>query len=304
MADVKPFPCEIIDKSLLRSEWEKWFRAFKLYLASEEIVDAVKKKNKLLHLGGPQLQEVIYNIPGALVESTSEVGEDVFTILVTKLDDYFSPKRNSTFERHLFRNLAPSDGESFNKFLLRLRQQVAKCSFGTTKREIEEICIKDKLIDSWAPIELKRKLLEKEQSLGEVLDACQVYEQINKHSQSILARVDEGVNRISSKKRFPQYSEGECFRCGRNGHIGNSINCPARNAKCNKCSLIGHFAVKCKTKGFKRRFSEYEDRGEKRRDTRPMMRTHCANLIASKLTTTAKTMKLLNAALEDSRSPW
>lgn len=195
----------------------------------------------------------------------------MYEVLVTKLDEYFSPKRNSTFERHLYRCLTPSDGESLNKFLLRLRQQVAKCSFGSTKAEIEEICIKDKIIDGWAPIELKKRLLEKEQSLEDVIEACQVYEQINKQSQSMLTKADEEVvNKISVKKRFPQSSEVECFRCGRSGHIGNSMSCPARNAKCNKCSLIGHFAIKCKTKNYKRRFVENEESGNgKRRNMRP-----------------------------------
>lgn len=73
MSDIKPFLCDAIDKALLRAEWEKWFRSFKLYLASEEIVSSVKKKNKLLHLGGPQLQEVIYNIPGALVNTIQKL---------------------------------------------------------------------------------------------------------------------------------------------------------------------------------------------------------------------------------------
>lgn len=268
MSDIKPFLCDAIDKALLRAEWEKWFRSFKLYLASEEIVSSVKKKNKLLHLGGPQLQEVIYNIPGALVEYDSKADNDVFIVLVTKLDEYFSPKRNSTFERHLYRSLTPCEGEPFNKFLLRLRQQVAKCSFGSTKTEIEEICIKDKIIDSWAPLELKKRLLEKEQSLNEIVEACQIYEQINKQSQSLLARGDEEiVNKILSKKRFDQNPDAECFRCGRKGHTGNSMDCPARNAKCNKCSLIGHFALKCKTKNFKRRFEERND--GKQRYTRP-----------------------------------
>lgn len=98
-------------------EWEKWFRSFKLYLASEEIVDSVKKKNKLLHLGGPQLQEVVCNIPEALIEFDAKTNIVVYDVLVAKLDEYFSPKRNSTFERHLYRSLATSDGETFNKFL-------------------------------------------------------------------------------------------------------------------------------------------------------------------------------------------
>lgn len=47
----------------------------------------------------------------------------VYQVLVDKLNEYFTPKRNSAFERHLFRNINPLEGESFNKFVLRLRQQ-------------------------------------------------------------------------------------------------------------------------------------------------------------------------------------
>ncbi|XP_017467736.1 PREDICTED: uncharacterized protein LOC108360087 [Rhagoletis zephyria] len=193
--EIRPFLCESIDKALIRSEWEKWFRSFSLYLQAEDISDAVKMKNKLLHLGGPQLQEVAFNIPGALVEQSE--GVKPFDVLVAKLNEYFSPKRNSTFERHLFRNLSPIEGENFNKYLLRLRHQVSKCEFGNTTEEINEICIKDKIIDSWAPVELKKKLLEKEQSLSEIVDTCQIYEQIAKQSVSMFPKsAEEAVNRV------------------------------------------------------------------------------------------------------------
>lgn len=250
MAEViKPFLCDAIDKSLLRHEWEKWLRSFTLYLAAEEITEDVKRKNKLLHLGGPQLQEVVFNIPGALVETDEKNGIKSYDVLVGKLNEYFSPKRNTTFERHLFRNITPIEGESFNKFLLRLRQQVAKCSFGKTKEEIEEISIKDKLIDSWAPLDLKKRLLEKEQSLAEIVDACQVYEQISKTSRSLLSNAEkEQVNKISTKVNSQSNPSIECSRCGRKGHLPSSFECPAKNAKCNKCSLLGHFAIRCRTK--------------------------------------------------------
>lgn len=268
MSDIKPFLCDAIDKALLRAEWGRWLRSFELYLTSEEIVTPVKKKNKLLHLAGPQLQEVIYNIPGALIEYDEKANNDVFTVLISKLNEHFVPKRNSTYERHLYRSMKPADGEPYNKYIVRVRQQVAKCDFGSTKTEIEEICIKDKLIDTWAPLELKKRLLEKEHSVNEVMEACQTYEQVNKQSEGLLTKADEEVvNRISSKKRFTQNPDAECFRWGRKGHIGTSMNCPARNAKCNKCSLIGHFALKCKTKNFKRKFNEGSD--EKQRYTRP-----------------------------------
>ncbi|XP_058979057.1 uncharacterized protein LOC131802673 [Musca domestica] len=250
---LKPFLCDSIDKSLLRNEWEKWLRSFTLYLAAEDIIDDGKKRNKLLLLVGPQLQEVVFNIPGALVERDEKGEIKTYDVLVEKLNEYFSPKRNSTFERHLFRNLTPIEGENFNKFLMRLRQQVVKCSFGSTKKEIEESSIKDKLIDSWAPIDLKKRLLETEHNLSEVIESCQVYEQINKSCHSFLCHVEEdAVNKINTKEYTQLNTSIECDRCGRKGHQSNSLECPAKKAKCNKCSLLGHFAIKCKTK--KRRF--------------------------------------------------
>jgi len=71
----------------------------------------------------------------------------------------------------MFRSLIPFGDESFAKFVLRLRQQIKRCDFGSTKADIEEICLKDKVIDAWASEDLKRKLLEKEHSLDEILVA-------------------------------------------------------------------------------------------------------------------------------------
>jgi len=104
---LKPFLCEAIEKSVLRIEWEKWFRAFTIYLEAEQIVSPKTKKTKLLHLGDVQLQTVAFSLPGALIDHDEEQKNDVFAILVEKLDAFFSPKQNSTFERHLFRNLTP-----------------------------------------------------------------------------------------------------------------------------------------------------------------------------------------------------
>ncbi|KAH8275069.1 hypothetical protein KR018_005724, partial [Drosophila ironensis] len=64
--------------------------------------------------------------------------------------------------------ICPTEGECFAKFVLRLRNQIRKCDFGTTKAEVEEISLKDKIIDSWAGVNLKKKFLEKEYTLSQV----------------------------------------------------------------------------------------------------------------------------------------
>ncbi|XP_053954513.1 uncharacterized protein K02A2.6-like [Anastrepha ludens] len=236
--EMRPFLCDSIDKSLLRS--------------------------------GPHLQEVIFNTPGTLVEADAENKVDVFKVLVEKLNNYFTPKRNSTFERHLFRSIAPLEGEPFNKFVLRLRHQSSKCCFGETKSEIEDIALKDKIIDSWASVDLRKRLLEKEQSLNEIIETCQINEQIQKQSQSMISKQDsEVVNKVYSTMQKGRRGGGECSRCGQLGHVSFDTNCPAKKSKCNKCGLAGHYARKCKTKGLKRKHEEAGSGTSKQRKFQP-----------------------------------
>lgn len=62
---------------MLRYEWERWIRSFNIYVDAEEITNCVKKRNKLLHLAGPQLQEVKYNLPGALIAQDGNNKQDI-----------------------------------------------------------------------------------------------------------------------------------------------------------------------------------------------------------------------------------
>lgn len=249
---VNPFLCDTIDKASIRGEWEKWLRSLELYLAAEEISDKKKKRDKLLHLGGIQLQEVAFNLHGAVETDDPQQGKDIYKVLVEKLTEYFSPKRNSVFERHIFRSLKPNEGETFNQFLLRMRQQTIKCTFGKDTQEAIDINMIDKIIDHWAPQKLKKKLLEKERTLDETIEICQIYEQIGNQTTVMDTSNNPDsstkmINKISfQKKRINENKE--CIRCGRSGHSNESRDCPAKNAKCRKCNLQGHFAICCKTK--------------------------------------------------------
>lgn len=59
-----------------------------------------------------------------------------------------------------------------------MRQQTIKCTFGKDTQEAIDINMIDKIIDHWAPQKLKKKLLEKERTLDETIEICQIYEQI------------------------------------------------------------------------------------------------------------------------------
>ena len=147
---------------------------------------------------------MILSIPNALIENNTEGNIDVYQVLVDKLESYFSPQRNSTFERHLFRSLKPDEGESVSKFIMKLRNQGARCDFGKSAEESLKINLKDKLIDEWATAELKKKCLEKEYTLEEIINLCNVHEQINTQSKKMLS-TETTINKVFAKADYSRH---------------------------------------------------------------------------------------------------
>lgn len=52
---VYPFTIRVIDREILRYEWQKWLRALTIYLEAEGTEIEKQKRSKLLLLGGVQL---------------------------------------------------------------------------------------------------------------------------------------------------------------------------------------------------------------------------------------------------------
>jgi len=85
---------------------------------AEEITTAIRKRSKLLYLGGHSFK---FSLPDAQIEDITDKRIDFYKVLVDRLNAYFTPKQNSSFESNLFRSLGPTEGETFAKFVLSLR---------------------------------------------------------------------------------------------------------------------------------------------------------------------------------------
>jgi hypothetical protein len=63
------------------------------------------------------------------VSSKASKTDDEYEIALKILDEYFSPKANVPYERHVFRQMKQEDGETVDQFVVKLRNQAKNCSY-------------------------------------------------------------------------------------------------------------------------------------------------------------------------------
>jgi hypothetical protein len=219
----------------------------------------------LLHTGGADLQELYYT----LVPENEEKGlKESFEVL----DNYFVPKVNVPFERHLFRQMCQVAGETVDQFVCRLRQKALTCEFS----DVDET-IRDQLIEKCRNVKLRRKFLEKiNASLKNFQDIARAHEaveiQMRSLDQSDSQQSEDGqvnaVGQFGKKNQrgnkdgvhgnntIGRYGRGtfgqktgtdqRCFNCDHVGHSARDTICPTRDQRCNECGIRGHFSACCR----------------------------------------------------------
>lgn len=91
---------------------QQWKQSFGLYLRGKGVTDDGQKRALLLHAAGVDVQEIYFTL-------ANEEESSSFTKTVKVLDDYFVPKSNVPFERHLFRQIANASDETVDQFVLK-----------------------------------------------------------------------------------------------------------------------------------------------------------------------------------------
>lgn len=95
------------DPAGIRLQWAKWVISFKLYLTASGIKDNAQKRTLLLHLGGSDVQDIF-----ATMEDTGD--DKDFDTALAKLNNYFTPKKNIPYERHIFWQAVQEQGKSMD----------------------------------------------------------------------------------------------------------------------------------------------------------------------------------------------
>lgn len=267
LIQLEPFNCDG-ETSSIGIKWEKWKRAFEIYLEAANITDGRKKRATLLHVGGLGIQEIYYNLPGAHITPEGEHDiTDVYKVAIEKLDAYFSPKQSKTYERHLFRLMRQEEGEKFEKFLVRLRNQAEKCKFSN----VEENLI-DQIAEKCSSADLRKKILASGDAitLDSITNEANALESVSRQMEEFSGgKPSMEINKIFARSRksdFPKNTGQQkvCFRCGATNHL--AANCPAIDLICKKCGYRGHLYKQCKTKAGKRKLNKHPSHSNPKRN--------------------------------------
>lgn len=254
-------------------EWGNWLGSFDAMIRASRIEDNQWKADLLLFYAGQKVQQLfktLPEVPGVNLRGprtnadTYTPNMNVYEEAVRKLNAFFVPKVNRTYERHVLRQMKQKSEEDINTFTIRLRLQAERCGFGD---KIEDN-VKDQIIQSCQSAALRREFLKKEEpTLDEILRVAKVFETVAEqeksfaHSNNQQQPRTEDVNKISSAKTFQWKSNDskqvECNRCGYMGHGANDEKCPAKGKQCNRCGGRDHFGKKCRSR--KRRSGQVND---------------------------------------------
>ena len=114
------------DQSNLAARWEKYLKRFTNLMTAMNITDASRKRALLLHYVSEEVNDLFETLP--------DRGDDKdFKKAYEALTQYFTPKKNVSFEIFKFRNLKQEIHETVDAFHTRLQIAAKYCEFGDNK---------------------------------------------------------------------------------------------------------------------------------------------------------------------------
>ena len=133
-------------------DFEKWLSSVEIYMSAMGITKETQKKCIVLHLLGPELQEIYKNL------AQDEEAAEGYKVMVDKLKKYFKPATNPVVERHIFSQMK-YEAKSVEEYVASLRSQARKCNY--TAEEMDDR-IRDKLVSTCPSSKVKVQLLKEE----------------------------------------------------------------------------------------------------------------------------------------------
>ena len=169
------------------------------------------------------------------------------TSIVEAMQRYVEGHINESVERRNFRRRVQQPGESFDDFLVSLRELAKTCNFCSA--DCIQKNIRDQIIEGLMEGDTVEDLLQvKDLTLATAITKCQGQEAA-KRQRAEMARctpeTSSAIQKVRQGEDLPTTPQ-TCLGCGAKPHQGGRRQCPAFNQTCHLCQKIGHFAKVCR----------------------------------------------------------
>ena len=247
-------------------EWRHWRRVFTNYV--EDYKDKIPDK----------LRALISCVSADTYEFIESC--DNYDAALSKLDAIYIKTPNEIFARHMLATRKQKSSESIGDFFRELEKLRRDCNFkDRTAKQCGDEAVRDAFISGITSPTIRQRLLENNTlELQTAFDQALALELAQKNNEAYLSpslppsvaaldtqaseKSQSGPADVASPTETPTLAASfknktytstgaslgkkPCFFCGTVPYHKRSI-CPAREATCNRCGKVGHFAKVCKS---------------------------------------------------------
>ena len=187
---VEQFNVEKSSSINLSRKWDIWKEDLTLFITASGINNPEQKKALLLHVAGREVREIYRAMPA------NENGDiDTYDQVIIKLDNYFKPKKNLSYERYTFKKTLQLEKEDAASYITRLRTLAESCEYQNV-----DIEIRDHFIASCESTKLRKRLLREDNLTLERLQQIARGEETASEQASEIEKSKETINHVRSYK--------------------------------------------------------------------------------------------------------
>ena len=237
-------PNPLILTGNIADNWKKFKQELNLYM----VATGLDKKNDqqkialLLHIA----QSAAIELYNTFTFPNDEEGNstETYDAVVKKFEGYCNPKRNTTYERHIFFSTSQAEGESIEAYVTNLKTKAQTCGF----EHLRDGLIRDRLILGIQNNRLRERLLREEDlSLEKAVQLCKAAE-CAERQVSVMQDSAAAASVMTIQHKQGQRRERNRRNCGYCGEIHERRKCPAYGKTCSKCGRRNHISTVCRSR--------------------------------------------------------